>query len=1306
MQKPADCAGDCRCDFGKFNEIRRSILAADFLLRTWKSGTVFRKIIELDIAPIILVLISVVCVFALPANSAMSQHRSQPRMRVYWGSDTAIPWSGKIYLSDGDLTRLTTLGVDKDASCSAFLTNGRLELSGSTKSRFNGFDFSAQVSEESFIFIDLQAGNGKRIRKSFAIRKVLDEGINLQPGNDGAYIAISRAPGDGIEIDFQKDSAVFQTGERFSPSLSIQANPLKPRQPYRALYRLVRSKDRKVFWSQLFDHVTDKHGFIIDLKSVAFKLPEEPGAYEFQVIIESATKPRMQERPLQRTIQVVVVSPTPNPNSESAQPQQRVVVELDPVDHIPNDEPFYHPASMLRGIQKDQLHNNKTTAVPVIPKSPPLAALDVGGWHVFPIEIKKVGVAHELEMIYPVQREMSVGVSLLQIDPNHSLSFLGSDGGFQTSGHESPRLTGEHTIRFWPTSKRVYVVVVNRDASKPAYFGNMKVSEVAPTRTDTHSPKSRQGDRQFLAYYNEPFFADNFDAPKSTRHAQDQPITDWEFFFQGGMRLVEQLRAQNKTGALLTVVSNGSCIYPSQHLNPNPKFDNGVFSKQGFDPNRKDILEMLLQMFDAENLTLIPVVKLSAKLPQLEKRRFLETAPNSMDLTDPTGQKWQQRRQLNTPGYNVLCPTVQNEIANIVKEIRSRYAAHASFGGVAIQLGPDTFVTLPNEKWGFDQTTVASFLKSEGIGIQSIDYLSAVQRLTSGDLSLKWKIWRTRTVSRFLKSLSNVSSQSGKQGKLFLLTQNQFRDPNIYSKLTPSLRQKPDYSAAMNELGIDLDALKQNDSIVFLNTHRIANHESFVQKRVESVYHQKRETENNRQVDFQAVGQLFAHHDQWVHLSQLEQLPPFNRSSQSLIRYQPVYRTGLDARKKYAVALAHQDTFIFAEGGKILAPLLQKETRNWRKIFSRLPATKMKNVSPTKPSPVTVRWTQTESQTIFYAVNNCPWKTTATISIEAPENFRIDSLGDQMMVRKSEKPQVIELEIEAFDIAAGAFDSSQVKITGFATPIDESTIEHLQKQITSLKFKLSLAKKVQPLKTLRNPDFEYAESKRPLHWRHDANQSNLIEVVKNATSSGSQFLHLRSSGNATWIRSQSIPPVQTGRLSLSVFLKISDPTNQPPLRLAIQGTHNGREYYRFAKVGSLVPDRKTNQLTKQWKKFVVHFDDLPTSNFSDLQIGFDLMGQGEVSIDNVKLYDRLLDDYDQKAISQTLALASYQLVNQRDVNGCRKILDSYWLKFVDHFLGQIPANDSTTNRRADASPRTSLLQKVRNKMPQNIFRNK
>ena len=160
-----------------------------------------------------------------------------------------------------------------------------------------------------------------------------------------------------------------------------------------------------------------------------------------------------------------------------------------------------------------------------------------------------------------------------------------------------------------------------------------------------------------------PLLAENFSAEESLDTWSGRTLQDWKTFHQAGTRLVDYLRYAGYNGLVLSVAADGSAIYPSQVLEPTPRYDTGVFFASGQDPMPKDVLEMLLRLTDREDLQLIPSLEFATPLPALEAiRRRGGAEAQGLEWIGADGATWCQtysaRRGL-APYYNTLDPRVQ-----------------------------------------------------------------------------------------------------------------------------------------------------------------------------------------------------------------------------------------------------------------------------------------------------------------------------------------------------------------------------------------------------------------------------------------------------------------------------------------------------------------------------------------------------------------------------------------------------------------------------------------------------------------------
>src|SRR6476620_2469014 len=104
-------------------------------------------------------------------------------------------------------------------------------------------------------------------------------------------------------------------------------------------------------------------------------------------------------------------------------------------------------------------------------------------------------------------------------------------------------------------------------------------------------------------------------------------------------------------------------------------------------------MEMLFRQFDRAQLRLIPSLHFTTPLPELEVLRASGEDITGIEPIGPEGKATIEAGTRRGQGqyYNPLDPRVQRAIEDVVREVTARYAQHPSFGGLAIQLGPESY---------------------------------------------------------------------------------------------------------------------------------------------------------------------------------------------------------------------------------------------------------------------------------------------------------------------------------------------------------------------------------------------------------------------------------------------------------------------------------------------------------------------------------------------------------------------------------------------------------------------------------------
>src|SRR5262249_27947357 len=128
------------------------------------------------------------------------------------------------------------------------------------------------------------------------------------------------------------------------------------------------------------------------------------------------------------------------------------------------------------------------------------------------------------------------------------------------------------------------------------------------------------------------------------------------------------------------------------------------------------------------------------------------------------------------------------------------------------------------------------------------------------------------------------------------------------------------------------------------------------------------------------------------------------------------------------------------------------------------------------------------------------------------------------------------------------------------------------------------------------------------------------EVHPTSASKTAQCAKIVSEGPVACLVSRPFAPPRTGRLAISVWLKVADAARQPNLRLAVETKVDGRDYYRFATIGqSPEPQQPARPIDAAWRRFIVPFNDLPIESAGQMRVRLDLMGAGQVWADDVQL---------------------------------------------------------------------------------------
>ena len=1217
-----------------------------------------------------------------PTESSTLQCEPGVRLRLSWGGGEARQWSGTISVTTGEFSNVSILGLTADAPGSIVHANGEILVNHWTPTTFGGVDLTVSEVEDASLNVVLFPTDQpeKRFEQLIAISKISSETYSEDLDLFANRLSIARVPGDRLTVHFRRDHLVFSPGEELD--LGVQANRTgwTARRTNCRLRLMPDDRRSNGFrWSNVIAPQLDQSG-TSPIEWTRVTAPPEEGVYELEIELESgwhaSSFNRLSE--VKRVVQIIVIAPKIPVLDEPWNP----FTTVDPTDAKPVSLFTLGQLPRFSGISTKPIGNEFRRNISVDQRQ--MLELLPGGWQAIPIAVDRINRPHLMEIEFLADKPTAIGFSLLQPDATGQIPLYGFDSGVvvpdsivETSPATADgRVIHRHRIVFWPQIKQPYLLVANRDRTRPAAIGKIQIysgpNRLPGTKTETgldHSPIGLR--RKFMAFYESPLFPENFGAMEQVDPNVGQPFDDWRMFYEGADRFVQYLKANSYRGAFVTVACDGSAIYPSQLLGLSPKHDSGTFFTNGQDPMRKDVLEMLFRMFDREGLILVPSLAMSAPLPAIEQLRIHSNSREQIDLVNFNRDTAPRQLTNSLPIYNPLNRQVQKAVTDVVDELAQRYQTHESFDGIGIVCRPDTYTLLPGRQWGYDAMTARQFMQSQPDFQNIPDSDEDIRRLLLTTHLERWIQWCARQMSYWYESLLQTVKRSNPAGHLYIAPVDIYRNEEINAALSPSLHSSFDFHQQMLQLGLETDVFSLNPQLELLRPQRIAPNESLAANRVEINLALTRDVEEFY-ASADSTSDLFTHRISWAHFAQLQEQNPFGQpQSAPIMRLQQLTPSAHCNRERFLEALRIHDSRLLVDGGWMMAMGQEQALEELVSIFTQLPDIAFTEVNlpeslsrfKANSMPVIVRQGQAEGKSFFYAINVSPWPVQVQIDSDAtiiPAG--LVSLSQAPITTHGEHATQIQFDIEPLGIVGG-YSGTPVNFTEYRFEIPAAAGDTLRKHVYSLQAKLIKSTKVQPMAVLNNPDFELHDQPSMYAWDFGKQSTAKIRLDTQQAYHGRVALTMQNNeSEAVWIRSNTFEPPSTGRLSVSVWLRTEHPESQPPLRLSVEGKIGEINYYRFGSVGGLSSD---NQIGKRWQRFAVHFDDLPVERISDLRIGFDLMGPGQVQLDQVEVYDRWFDENDAKAITQRIASCGPLLGNPATFENCRRLLKGYWLRFLD-----------------------------------------
>ncbi len=1271
----------------------------------------------------------VTLVLALATPSAADEFR----LRLSWGGPDR-QWAGAISLSNGTLEDPQPLGVEPDSPGSMWLDDDRIIVRQRNARDYDAVDFLVRAPRDAKLVVQLVAqGDQPSDRRIEApLEKILSETFGAKLDEQGSRLLIKRRPGDSLPVHLKSKSMVFAPGDKCSFQLDTTRLAVAPSEKIRFVAQLKNPYTEKSVWRSEVEPVWEAEQTVTvgETPTLRWEVPLNvvEGIYQLTITATQPGWPLVGARNhASRMVELVVVD-TQRPNIPvgrlSDLKSVKVVEEIDPT-HPDWWKRFANLPQLprLKRLWNGPLGNKRSKIVDHSLGS--LVQLEPNGgqgelsWEGYTIPIKEPGRPHLFEVSYPSDCPQTFGVSVVEPNETGACQLANLDTGVDqfeevVSGGEAVQWR-RHRVVFWPKTRTPIVLVTNRRDDAPAFYGKIKVLQIGDHLPRAYPPGGPAPERLFAAYMDRPLFPESFSAEEVFVSGSQLGMDDWKTFYQGGARLVEYLNHVGYGGLFLSVYADGSTIYPSPLLQPTTRYDTGAYLETGQDPVRKDVLEMLLRLFDREGLKLIPALEFSTPLPELEEI-LRQGGPETQGMLwiGRDGRSWPQVHPSyrgRAPYYNVLHPRVQEAMLNVTRELVARYAHHRSFAGVAIQLSADGYAQIPAQSfdsaWGLDDETVGRFQEADGIELPASEtnrFDERFRRLTSPQVEARWLDWRAEQVAAFYQRAHKELTAQSPSSRLYLAGARMFEGEAMQQQLRPTLPRQLTLEQTMKQVGIDPRRFSDPDGPVLLFSETVSPWTSLANQAVPLELESMRKAEDLAG-EFGATGALFYHQPQETSLPSFDQLSPFQPSRIRLTTQ--ALPSALQNRRRIIRALTHFDPAIVVDGS-LRMPLGQEDSlRDLISLYRRLPAARFKTTKPgVDDEPLAVRYLHHGDGTYLLVINEAGFPVTGRIRLQTPAGCSLDELTGMRQVAPllpGKDGCYWEIQLDAYDAIGAWLPSTQVEITKASaewSPEIDRALEARVSELVSRRFALSRPRQ---WSGLQNAGFEEAveDAGQPPKWMFLRGSEALVQVDHTQVRTGGSSLRLVSTGEKTPVISHAFQSPETGRLKVTLWARSSKSDVRASLRIGVFGDHNGQTFSSaalFDKIGA------------EWTELPWNVPDLPTEGLRQLQLYIEWSGPGEIWIDDVRLEDLAFERQEAVALLKTVVPAHETLAEGRVIQ-CIRILESYWPRFLlEHVppldIARVPQPQPSSpspepeTEEKDESP--GFLGRIRDLVPQRL----
>lgn len=857
-------------------------------------------------------------------------------------------------------------------------------------------------------------------------------------------------------------------------------------------------------------------------------------------------------------------------------------------------------------------------------------------------------------------RPLGPGLSIVQ-----NTAGANSPPAARLVSHSSSGDWQQAVIDFWPQSAQTHLVLSNRHGGDLLELGPLEVWAERTSSPAAENDLAAAGDASA-----DPSTAANAATDAGARLAMmrleiddlfwqfgnqapptaDRPL-DYQTVWTVTERLIQTLKREGYSGAILTVSSDGAALYPDRSLVPCAAMDANWHSAAG----PVNPLQLMLSLFEAESLKLIPCLRPSAPALELESKIISQpaSAASIAVLSPLAGQlgawHFDAPPLISFPLYNSANTDVIAHLNSSLYDLMQRCQNRVCVPMVGLLADERSYLRSPPLAIA-DRDTLDQFHASLGPQAPPRETLETwVMR----EGQAAYDRWRQ---ARLAAGLGVGLAQKGSLPLLIAA---------VDSALPPALVE-----LGRNQRVLTTRLLRRSmaEPIGARIRDEACNASITVQPADDSAVLSYKAATFHQPIT--AVADYFPQPASATSEPLTE--PPLADNPLS-----PGVTPLLDPTES-ALALAHLlsrgDRGLLAIGGGAMNQPGSDVRRRSLLAFTSLPSISMPDVPSRDASAamLRVRLASYHGKTYISLVNPMHWPVTWEASLS--QVAEVHQLGRPVhpLVQTTRYPAAgegsvspaarthLQVTLEAGEVMALQVDSAEAGISRWQAQFggQPDQLDRLAALIQGAVDSQAAQQHRRPSLLVANASFESDGPGVP-GWMLAQYPTDCAALDSTVACDGKRSMRLSAIAGqqgSSWIVSQTFPPPQTGRLAIAArFRGRSADAAAAPLtvRMALEGTIAGTPIQKQHTV-TIAGDGQWSE--PQWLEIEQLPDGLPLQS---LRLTVDLMSPGTVWVDDIQCYDQFMSAAEQTHWEQLVFLAA-RGISRGDLLGASRLLDSPW----------------------------------------------